>query len=62
VDADALTRLAALPSREALLAKLAGSMSSPLANLASVLAAPLRDLAGVMTAVAEQKRQTESAA
>jgi large subunit ribosomal protein L10 len=62
VDADALTRLAALPSREALLAKLAGSMSSPLANLASVLAAPLRDLAGVMAAVAEQKRQTESAA
>jgi large subunit ribosomal protein L10 len=62
VDADALTRLAALPSREALLAKLAGSMSSPLANLASVLAAPLRDLAGVITAVAEQKRQTESAA
>jgi large subunit ribosomal protein L10 len=62
VDAAALTRLAALPSREALLAKLAGSMSSPLANLASVLAAPLRDLAGVMAAVADQKRQTESAA
>ena len=62
VDADTLARLAALPSREVLLAKLAGSMSSPLANLASVMAAPLRDLAGVLNAVLDQKRQSENAA
>lgn len=62
IDADALTRLASLPSREVLLAKLAGSMSSPLANMASVMAAPLRELAGVLSAVADQRRQTENAA
>jgi large subunit ribosomal protein L10 len=62
VDADALTRLAALPNREVLLGKLAGSMSSPLSNLASVMAAPLRDLAGVLNAVLDQKQQSENAA
>ncbi len=62
VDADALTRLASLPSRDVLLGKLAGSMSSPLSGLASVLAGNLRNLAGVLSAVADQKRQNEGAA
>jgi large subunit ribosomal protein L10 len=62
VDAEALNRMAALPSREVLLGKLAGGIASPLTGFASVLAANLRNLAGVLNAVADQKRQTEGAA
>jgi large subunit ribosomal protein L10 len=62
VDADALIRLASLPSREVLLGRFAGGIASPLTGFASVLAANLRNLAGVLNAVADQKRQTEGAA
>jgi large subunit ribosomal protein L10 len=62
VDADALTRLASLPGREVLLARLAGGIASPLTGFAGVLAANLRNLAGALSAVADQKRQTEGAA
>lgn len=62
VDADALTRLASLPTREVLLGKLAGGVASPLTGFASVLAANLRNLAGVLNAVADQKQQNEGAA
>ena len=62
VDAEALSRMASLPSREVLLGKLAGGIASPLTGFASVLAANLRNLAGVLNAVAHQKRQTEGAA
>jgi large subunit ribosomal protein L10 len=62
VDADALTRMASLPSREVLLGKFAGGIASPLTGFAGVLAANLRNLAGVLNAVADQKRQTEGAA
>jgi len=62
VDAEALTRLASLPSREVLLGKFAGGIASPLTGFASVRAANLRNLAGVLNAVADQKRQTEGAA
>ena len=44
IDAAAVAALAKLPGREALLAQLAGGMSSPLSTMASLLAAPLRDL------------------
>jgi large subunit ribosomal protein L10 len=62
VDADALSRMASLPSREILLGKFAGGIASPLTGFASVLAANLRNLAGVLNAVADQKQQTEGAA
>lgn len=62
VDAEALTRLASLPTREVLLGKLAGGVASPLTGFASVLAANLRNLAGVLNAVADQKQQNEGAA
>ena len=45
IDADGLTRLAALPSRTVLLAQLAGAIAAPIADVAGLLAAPLRDLA-----------------
>jgi large subunit ribosomal protein L10 len=62
VDADALSRMASLPSREVLLGKFAGGIASPLTGFASVLAANLRNLAGVLNAVADQKQQSEGAA
>jgi large subunit ribosomal protein L10 len=56
IDADAVTRLAALPSREVLLAKLAGGMQAPVGILAGLFAAPLRNLGYALAQVAEQKQ------
>ena len=55
IDADDVTRLAALPSREVLLAKLAGGMQAPVGTLAGLFAAPLRNLGYALQQVAEQK-------
>ena len=61
VGADAVTRLATLPSREVLLGQLAGGMASPLATMASLLAAPLRNLGYALAQVAERKAKAEAA-
>jgi len=58
IDAGQLTRLASLPSREVLLARLAGGMAAPISSMAGVLGANLRNLVGVLSAVAELKRET----
>jgi large subunit ribosomal protein L10 len=55
VDAESVTRLATLPSREVLLGQLAGGMVAPLANMASLLAAPLRNLGYALSQLADQK-------
>jgi large subunit ribosomal protein L10 len=55
VDAEGVTRLATLPSREVLLAKLAGGMVAPLTSMASLFAAPLRNLGYALSQVAAQK-------
>ena len=60
IDADAVTRLAALPGREVLLAKLAGSMQAPVGTLAGLFAAPLRNLGYALAFLAEQKRRAEA--
>jgi large subunit ribosomal protein L10 len=62
IDAGQLTRLATLPSRDVLLGRIAGGMAAPLSGMANVLAANLRGLANVLNAVADKKRETESAA
>ncbi len=62
IDASQLTRLGTLPSREVLLAKLAGGMAAPMTGMAAVLAANLRNLVGVLSAIADKKQQTENAA
>jgi len=62
IDASQLTRLATLPSRDVLLARLAGGMAAPMTGMAGVLAANLRNLVGVLSAVADQKRTTQTAA
>jgi len=59
IDGAGLARLASLPSRDVLLARLAGGMAAPLAGMAGVLSANLRNLVGVLNAVADKKRQTE---
>jgi large subunit ribosomal protein L10 len=61
VDADSVTRLAALPSREVLLGQLAGGMIAPLASMASLFAAPLRNFAYALAQVAERKAKAEAA-
>lgn len=61
IDADAVTRLAALPSRDVLLARLAGGMQAPVATLAGLFAAPLRNLGYALAQVAEQKANAERA-
>ena len=60
VDAAGLVRMATLPSRDVLLARLAGGMAAPIAGMAGVLAGNLRNLVGVLNAVAEKKRTSQS--
>ena len=62
VDADSVTRLATLPSRDVLLGQLAGGIVSPLSTMASLFAAPLRNLGYALQQVAEQKAATEKPA
>jgi large subunit ribosomal protein L10 len=62
IDASQLTRLATLPSRDVLLGKIAGGMAAPMTGMAAVLAGNLRNFVNVLTAVADKKRETESAA
>jgi large subunit ribosomal protein L10 len=62
IDADAVTRLAALPAREVLLAKLAGGMQAPVAQLAGLFSAPLRNLGYALQQLAEQKAAEPKAA
>jgi large subunit ribosomal protein L10 len=62
IDASQLNRLATLPTRDVLLGKIAGGMAAPLSGMANVLAGNLRAFANVLNAVADKKRETESAA
>jgi len=48
-------RLASLPSREELLAKLVGSLNSPISGLVGVLAGTTRNFVGVLNAIKEKK-------
>lgn len=57
INAAAVNSLATLPSREVLLAKLAGTLQAPITALANVLIAPIRGLARALNQVAEQKQQ-----
>ena len=57
IGGDDVIRLAALPSREVLLAKLAGGMQAPVGTLAGLFAAPLRNLGYALQQVADQKAQ-----
>lgn len=60
IDADGVTRLAALPPRDVLLGQLAGAIQSPTATLASLLAANIRNLGYALAQVRDQKTKAES--
>jgi large subunit ribosomal protein L10 len=60
ITADGVRSLATLPSREVLLAKLAGGMQAPVATLAGLLAANIRNLGYALSQVRDQKAQTEA--
>lgn len=55
LTASDVERLAALPSREQLIAQVVGAISSPLAGLANVLNGPIRGLVMVLAQVQGQK-------
>ena len=62
IDADAVTRLASLPPREVLLAKLAGAMKGNLAKAAGLFNAPASQVARLAAALQEKKSGEASAA
>jgi large subunit ribosomal protein L10 len=55
LDEEETKRLAALPSKEVLLAQVVGTFQAPMRGLVNVLGASLRDLLYVLKAVAEKK-------
>jgi large subunit ribosomal protein L10 len=55
IDADGVTRLASLPSRDTLLSQIAGIFTAPLATTAGLFDAPLRDVAGLVQALADKQ-------
>jgi len=61
INADAVRSLATLPSREVLLAKLAGGMQAPIATLGGLLAANIRNLGYALSQVRDQKAQSADA-
>jgi large subunit ribosomal protein L10 len=57
VHAGQFARLTKLPSREQLLAELAGALEAPMAALASALEAKLQETAGLLDALREKKAE-----
>jgi large subunit ribosomal protein L10 len=55
IDAEGVTALAALPSRDVLQAQLAGAIVSPVATLAGLLSANLRNLGYALQQIADRK-------
>ena len=55
IDAAAVTRLATLPPREALLAQAIGAVVAPLATTAGLLQASLRDAASLLQALIDRR-------
>ncbi|MFO7611808.1 MAG: 50S ribosomal protein L10 [Clostridia bacterium] len=60
IGLDGIEKLAKMPSKEELIAKMLGSMNSPITGLVNVLSANIRGLAVALNAIIEQK-QNESA-
>jgi large subunit ribosomal protein L10 len=60
LDANAVTRLATLPTREVLLAQLAGGIASPIGTMAGLLTAPLRNLGFALAQLRDQREQASA--
>jgi large subunit ribosomal protein L10 len=59
VEAAQFQRLAKLPSRDGLLAELAGALQAPMAAMAGALGAKLQEMVGLLDALREQKAEAE---
>jgi large subunit ribosomal protein L10 len=55
IDAESVGRLAALPSREVLLAEAVGAIVAPMSTVAGLFDAPLRDVVGLVQALVDQR-------
>ena len=55
IDADSVSRLATLPSREVLLAEAIGAIVAPMSTTAGLFEAPMRDVVGLVAALIEQR-------
>ncbi|MCP4639702.1 MAG: 50S ribosomal protein L10 [bacterium] len=61
VSLQELNALAELPSRDALLAQVVGTIAAPLRNLVGVLNAPMRNMVNVLDQIKKQKEEAEAA-
>lgn len=59
VDAEAVEKIAALPSREELIAKLLGTIQNPLQQIVRVLNGPMESFARVVGAIEDQKNAAQ---
>ena len=55
IDVDGVIRLSQLPSRDVVLAQVAGAIAAPMANVAGLFDAPLRSIPGLVQALADSK-------
>ena len=61
IDAGSVTRLAALPSREVLLAEAVGAIVAPMSTVAGLFDAPLRDVVGLVQALIDSRGDAAAA-
>ena len=55
IDAESVTRLATLPSREVLLSEALAAITAPMSTVAGLFDAPLRDVVGLVDALIAQR-------
>lgn len=60
LDAEQIGRVAELPTRDVLLAQLAGTFQAPLAKMLAALQAPVREVAGLAQALLDKQGGAES--
>ena len=61
IDASSVGRLAALPSREVLLAEAVGAIVAPMSSVAGLFDAPLRDVVGLVQALIDSRGDAAAA-
>ena len=61
IDASSVTRLAALPSREVLLAEAVGAIVAPMSTVAGLFDAPIRDVVGLVQALIDSRGDAAAA-
>ena len=61
IDAGSVGKLAALPSREVLLAEALGAVVAPMSTVAGLFDAPLRDVAGLVQALIDSRGDAAAA-